>query len=766
MITIEGYINKIIFNNKENNYYILSVFLSDVYDNISSDYLTIVGTFENIKIIEEELYLFKGELKNHPKYGQQLSAITAEFVVKKDKASIISYLTSDNFPGIGQKTAETLVDTLGVNCLEDIFYNKDILYDLKGISKSRKDIIYKNIILNKNQQDIFIKLSELDISTNLINKIYSYYKNKSLDIINKNPYELIDTIKGVNFIKIDNIAEKIGIAYDNENRISYAFRYIINNHCFSSGHTFIKKNKLLFDTFNILYQSRNIYIEKEKFMDILNENIEDGKLIDINGDIFSPDIYYSENYIYQDLTNRLNLANDNINETIFHQYIKEIEKELNIEYDLTQIAAIKNAIDKNISIITGGPGTGKTTIILGIIKMFQKINHLKFSDLIDTEKKIITLCAPTGKAAKRMTETTGLLSSTIHKIIGWTTEDENINEFVSDRKIKSKLVIIDEASMIDIFLMTTLLKTIPQETKIIIVGDAYQLPSIAPGNVLTDLITSKKIPTIELNKIFRQAENSSIINLSHSIKNNIPLDILENFNDREFIITSKKDLIDVIINTYTELLKITTKEKIQILIPIYKGTYGIHNINKMIQDKFNDNEYKITYGEFEYKLEDRVMQLVNRPEDNVFNGDIGIIYDIFKEDNKTKIIVDYDDNFVTYEKQDLSQIILSYATSIHKSQGSEFDYVIIPIIDTYQFIMNKNLMYTAITRAKNKLFICGNYNEFYKAISENNIITRDSYLRKFFNNNISISNNQSCILNYENIDTIDPMIGMDNIKIR
>ena len=262
------------------------------------------------------------------------------------------------------------------------------------------------------------------------------------------------------------------------------------------------------------------------------------------------------------------------------RYIGEIEEELGIEYDIVQIAAIKNSIINNFSILTGGPGTGKTTIILAIIKVFQKLNNYCLSDLQDETKSILTLCAPTGKAAKRMAESTGLYASTIHKAIGWTVEDENMEEFVSEKRIKSELIIIDETSMIDVFLMYNLLKIIHPDAKILLVGDNDQLPSIAPGNVLNDLINAQVIPTVKLNKVFRQSEHSSIINISHSIRNNIPFDILENFDDKEFLLATKNEVLDVITTTYDSILKESKKEKIQILAPIYKGGIGINEINK------------------------------------------------------------------------------------------------------------------------------------------------------------------------------------------
>ena len=591
MQTVEGYLNKVIFHNKENNYYILSIFLNDKYDFVEGDYLSVVGTFDEIDFIEEELYMFKGQIVQHRKYGIQLSAILVEPVIEKDKEAIISYLSSSIFQGIGRKTAELIVDSMGIDALDKIYEDKESFYKLKGITKQRKDIIYSTIVSNKQTQDIILKLNEYNLSNNLILKIYNFYKHNTLKTISENPYALIKDIKGISFKTVDKIAEKNNITPNNINRIIYGFIYTISSYCFSTGNTYIKKNTLLYNTFNVLYSSRNVALDKEDILNALNHCLEVGKLIEIDTNIFLPEIYYSEYSIYCDIKKRISNSNKlEISDKLLEKYIKEVEEELEIEYDIVQIAAIKNSILNNFSILTGGPGTGKTTIILAVIKIFQKINNYSLSDLQDESKNILTLCAPTGKAAKRMTESTGFFASTIHKAIGWTTEDENMDEFVSDRKIKSELVIIDEASMIDVFLMHNLLKIIDSNSKILLVGDNDQLPSISPGNVLNDLINSKEISTVKLNKIFRQSENSSIINISHSIKNNIPFDILENFDDKEFLLATKNELLDVITTTYKSLLELNGKEKIQILAPIYKGVCGINEINKTIQELFNDNE--------------------------------------------------------------------------------------------------------------------------------------------------------------------------------
>ena len=773
MQTVEGYLNKIIFHNKENNYYILSIFLNDKYDFVEGDYLSVVGTFNDFEFIEDDLYSFKGEIVQHRKYGTQLSAIVVEPVIEKDKEAIVSYLSSSIFQGVGRKTAELIVDTLGVDALDKIYENKDSLFNIKGIPEQRKDTIYATIVANKQTQDIILKLNEYNLSNNLILKIYNFYKHNTLRIITESPYSLIKDIKGINFKTVDKIAETNEIAANDRERILYAFIYTINSFCFSTGNTYISKNTLLYNTFNILYSSRNIAVTKEDILSSYDYALDTGKLIEIEDRVFLPEIYYSEYSIYSDISKRLELEDGfDISDSLLDKYIEEVEDELEISYDIVQIAAIKNCIKNNFAILTGGPGTGKTTIILAVIKIFQKIKNYSLHDLLDESRSILTLCAPTGKAAKRMSESTGFYASTIHKAIGWSTEDENMEEFVSEKFIKSELVIIDESSMIDVFLMYNLLKIINKDAKIILVGDNDQLPSIAPGNVLNDLINSKAISTVKLNKIFRQSEHSSIINISHSIKNNIPFDILENFDDKEFISANKNEMINVISAIYDDLIKGSAKENIQILAPIYKGTSGINEINMAIQSRFNDNEEQIEYGELIYKVNDRVMQLVNRPEDNIFNGDIGYIEEIYKEGNKVKIVIDYDGNYVTYEKTELNQITLSYACSIHKAQGSEFENVIIPFIDNYNFMLNKNLTYTAITRAKKKLILCGSSNVFYKSIEPTNVVTRQTALEWFFTTDKEAEIKEleleeeikEYILNFQNINTIDPMIGMGDIK--
>lgn len=773
MQTVEGYLNKIIFHNKENNYYILSIFLNDQYDFVDGDYLSVVGTFNDFEFVEDDLYSFKGEIVQHRKYGTQLSAIVVEPVIEKDKEAIVSYLSSSIFQGVGRKTAELIVDTLGVDALDKIYEDKDSLFNIKGIPEQRKDTIYATIVANKQTQDIILKLNEYNLSNNLILKIYNFYKHNTLRTITENPYSLIKDIKGINFKTVDKIAETNEIAANDRERILYAFIYTINSFCFSTGNTYISKNTLLYNTFNILYGSRNIAVAKEDILSSYDYALDTGKLIEIEDRVFLPEIYYSEYSIYSDISKRLELEVDfDISDSLLDKYIEEVEDELEISYDIVQIAAIKNCIKNNFSILTGGPGTGKTTIILAVIKIFQKIKNYSIHDLLDESRSILTLCAPTGKAAKRMSESTGFYASTIHKAIGWSTEDENMEEFISEKFIKSELVIIDESSMIDVFLMYNLLKIINKDAKIILVGDNDQLPSIAPGNVLNDLINSKAISTVKLNKIFRQSEHSSIINISHSIKNNIPFDVLENFDDKEFISANKNEMINVISAIYDDLIKGSAKENIQILAPIYKGTSGINEINMAIQSRFNDNEEQIEYGELIYKVNDRVMQLVNRPEDNIFNGDIGYIEQIYNEGNKVKIVINYDGNYVTYEKSELNQITLSYACSIHKAQGSEFENVIIPFIDNYNFMLNKNLTYTAITRAKKKLILCGDSKVFYKSIEPTNVVTRQTSLEWFFTTdrdaeiqNIELDEEiKEYILDFQNINSIDPMIGMDNIK--
>ena len=449
MQTVEGYLNKIIFHNKENNYYILSIFLNDQYDFVEGDYLSVVGTFNDFEFIEDDLYSFKGEIVQHRKYGTQLSAIVVEPVIEKDKEAIVSYLSSSIFQGVGRKTAELIVDTLGVDALDKIYEDKETLFSIKGIPEQRKDTIYATIVANKQTQDIILKLNEYNLSNNLILKIYNFYKHNTLRTITENPYALIKDIKGINFKTVDKIAETNEIPANDQNRILYGFIFTISSYCFSTGNTYISKNNLLYNTFNTLYASRNIAVSKEDILNSYTFALDTGKLVEIEDRVFLPEIYYSEYSIYSDISRRLELEdNFEISDSLLDKYIEEVEEELEISYDIVQIAAIKNCILNNFSILTGGPGTGKTTIILAVIKIFQKIKNYSIHDLLDETRSILTLCAPTGKAAKRMSESTGFYASTIHKAIGWSTEDENMEEFVSEKYIKSELVIIDESSMI------------------------------------------------------------------------------------------------------------------------------------------------------------------------------------------------------------------------------------------------------------------------------------------------------------------------------
>ena len=443
MQTVEGYLNKIIFHNKENNYYILSIFLNDQYDFVDGDYLSVVGTFNDFEFVEDDLYSFRGEIVQHRKYGTQLSAIVVEPVIEKDKEAIVSYLSSSIFQGVGRKTAELIVESLGVDALDKIYSDKEALFKIKGIPKQRKETIYATIVANKQTQDIILKLNEYNLSNNLILKIYNFYKHNTLRTITENPYALIKDIKGVNFKTVDKIAETNQIEANDQNRILYGFIYTINSFCFSTGNTYISKNNLLYNTFNILYSSRNIAVDKQDILNAYTFALDTGKLIEIEDRVFLPEIYYSEYSIFSDINRRFEQDNNiDISDNLLDKYIDEVEEELGIEYDIVQIAAIKNCILNNFSILTGGPGTGKTTIILAVIKIFQKIKNYSIHDLLDDTRNILTLCAPTGKAAKRMSESTGFYASTIHKAIGWSTEDENMEEFVSDKSIKSELVIL------------------------------------------------------------------------------------------------------------------------------------------------------------------------------------------------------------------------------------------------------------------------------------------------------------------------------------
>ena len=710
MEEVIGKLKVVVFHNKENLYSVIKIKV----DEDDKNYLTVVGNF-NIPNNTNN-YKFYGEYNVHPRFGSQFLATSYEELLPTSKEETIKYLSSPLFKGIGKKTAEKIIEVLGDNAIEQIKENPDILDEI--VSQSQKESIVEQL-LHEDYFDEAVRTFMVNgLSMKMLLKIRSIYQDDMVKFVKENPYRLVDEVDGIGFKVADALALKLGFDYYDANRIKAALLYSANMATYetSSTYTFIDKIISIFNKVvpNIDEVSSNYFIE------LL---IKEGKLYKEEEKIYPYKQYEAEMINTKVLNKFIRRIISQIDEAEILSYISKIEKSLNIEYDDDQKASIINCLNSGISIITGGPGTGKTTIINALIKVYE---------LLYPKNKII-LAAPTGRASKRLGIVTGIKASTIHSHLKW---DLHSNTFSinKDNPLDGDLLIVDEFSMVDNILLSKLLDASSNISQIVIVGDDDQLPSVGPGNVLKDLIDTDLINVIRLNKIYRQKDVSNIIKLAHHIKNDE--DISEDFdNDVTFYETPNSD-IKIKLLDYIKLAnkKGYSNEDIQIIAPMYSGMNGIDNLNIILQEYFNPpsefkNEMKL--GSVTYREGDKILQLKNQNEDGVYNGDIGILVSVDKLDAKGyKLVVDYDDNLVEYTNGDFVNIRHAYCISVHKSQGSEYPVIIAPFSYTYQRMLAKNLIYTAITRAKKKLVLIGDYNSLVYGVNNRNYEKRYTTLKE------------------------------------
>lgn len=792
---IIGEVTRILFQNEENFYTVLKTDVLESNEDFQ-DEATVTGYLP--QIVEGDTYTFKGKVTHHPKYGMQLQVETFEKEMPQSKDGIIQYLSSDIFKGIGKKTAKQIVECLGDDALNIILQDKDVLKQVPKLSDEKIDVVYNGIVENQMIEKIMIKLNEFGFGAQLAMKIYQFYKEETLNVIEQSPFKLVMDIDGIGFSKADELARKIGIDENHPERLKAGLMYSLEQASLQNGHTYIPEQVLLQTTYELLTKHQTI--NPDLLVQALLELSEDKRVVNHEKNIYIPSLFYSESKAVQILHRLLNHGDKlkTFEKSDVLLTIGAIEEMFNVTYAPLQREALETALNHKIMILTGGPGTGKTTVINGIVNLYAELHGLSLNYDDYDDQFPIALCAPTGRASKRLSESTGLEATTIHRLIGWTRE--NKPDDVLENEIEAKLIIIDEMSMVDTWLMFQLLRAIPNDAQIIFVGDQDQLPSVGPGQVFKDLIDSKIIPQIELQEVYRQQEGSSIIELAHQIKRNEPFDITKRYNDRSFIPCSNDQVGDVIEKIVKKAVERGyDKRDIQVLAPIYKGTAGIRNLNKILQNILNPKDEKqddLVFGDVLYRKGDKVLQLVNRPEDGVFNGDIGEITDILKAheavSGKETVVVDYDDTIVNYTKQDLMELTHAYCCSIHKSQGSEFPIVIMPIVNQYYRMLQKNILYTGLTRASQSLMFIGDVNAFNNGIKrEGNarFTTFYQFLVDYFNvnqtpvekamenaqENVKTSLTSNTIkevkqeipigqLTEENMIYIDPMINMNGIS--
>ena len=719
MDTIYGVVTKINYYDEAKSFGIVKLRI-DFNDKEMAKYRNILFTntfsvlsvFDRKPIIEEE-YKFSGEFET-TSFGPQFKAKTFERLNEDSKEGIIAYLSSDNFPGVGPLTALKIYNKLGPKALDMIVNDKSVLDGL-GIRENIKQIIYENLVYNTNSKKVIVELLNLGLTMHMANVIFKTFGTSALDKIKENPYLLMYKVEGIGFIRADNIASLVGIKKDAPVRLKALINYCLVRYCASCGDTYVDEATLYSECIKFLEKDENI-LSKDDFSDYLTDLKNEGKIvIDDDNLIYVVKTYNDEYNIARIVYKLLQNNKAEFKEEKIDFVLKEVMRINKITYTDKQIEAIKKALLEPIIIITGGPGTGKSTIIKAIVDIYT--NLFKNSD---AASEAVALAAPTGRAAKRLKELTFNNASTIHKLLGYEGADRFM--YNANNKLDIKMLIVDEFSMVDADLAYRLLSSINEDCKVVIVGDADQLPSVACGNVLLDLINTKEITTVKLEHIHRQASNSSIIELAHHVnKGALPYDVATLKHDRNFIVCDDNHIIPFIIKTIANALDkgMNIVKDIQVLVPMYRGAIGIDAINHELQSHFNPNGKEYTYFGRRFREGDKVIQLVNRSEKNIMNGDIGYISSINLDDDRlVSMKITYDIGEVEYTKDELEELMLAYAISIHKSQGSEFPLVIVPFSFKYYIMLKRKLIYTAITRAKKYLIMMGNIEAMRKGIVE------------------------------------------------
>ena len=731
-----------IFHNESNMYSIVRVKIQETNIQTEEKEMIIVGYLPTLT--DDLTYRFTGVTKSHPKYGMQFQVETFEKEVPATEQGIIHYLSSDLFTGIGRKTAETIVNKLGVDALTKILNDPNALDAVPRLAKDKKIAIRKAVEENLGLDRIMIQLNTWGFGPQLGMKIYQTYREETVHLLTENPYRLIEDVEGVGFNRADELGKHLGIVGNHPDRIKAAILSILTNAALSEGHVYLEAERVLPLVKQMLEQSQQVEIPYEAISKATIDMRNEGKICGEETRMYIPSLYFSEVGIASkilQLREKNKLAQSFSSDEI-RKAIGETEERLGVQYATTQAQAIETALNSAIMILTGGPGTGKTTVIKGLVEVYAELHGLSLEPNYYAQKEQpfpIVLAAPTGRAAKRLAESTALPAMTIHRLLGFTGQEK---EEETDREIDCKLIIIDEMSMVDTWLAHQLLKSLNPEVQVVFVGDQDQLPPVGPGQVLKDLLASQQLPIVELTDVYRQAEGSTIIDIAHQIKKGIiPTTLTEKTSDRSFIKASADQVTSVVTQVVkSAIAKGQSVRDIQVLAPMYKGPAGIDALNKQIQELVNPNDgsrKEIVFGDTIYRIGDKVLQLVNQPEKNVFNGDMGEVIAIFRAketiEKQDMLIVSYDGIEVEYQRGDLTQITLAYCCSIHKSQGSEFQTVIMPVVRGYSKMLRRNLLYTGITRAKNFLILCGEPEVLAQGLEKTDDLTRLTSLKTRLN---------------------------------
>lgn len=783
MVEFTGKVNGIVFENDKDLYKILDVEIIGSLENYSRDEIKVTGNFGDIQISAS--YRFEGKLVMHEKFGLQFRATSYKQVLPHEEGSLTKYLSSDKFPGIGKKAANTIIDELGLNAL-DILKEKPAKIDTLSLTRKQKDSLLSGLNSMDSYSEIVLKLAQYGINRRIAANIYQLYHGDSLKKLQTDPYAVINDVSGFGFKSADMLGKQLEIKDDDPRRINGAIYQVLIDALSVSGDTYVPLKELLTEASKLL--------QIDKFDPIANCVLglqQDGKIV-VNDDVAAlqsiyqteVDIAHSMKYLVE---SRQDQEDEQYSEKEMNAAIKDAEKELKIKYDETQKLAIKNALNHPISILTGGPGTGKTTIINGILLALRKLAEIPASALYSEDPPFL-LAAPTGRAAKRMSEITGIGAKTIHRMLGLGIGDAGTGEL---NELNGEILIIDEMSMVDMFLFKQLLSSINQIRHIVFVGDKDQLPSVGAGNVFSDLIKSQAFPTTILKEIHRQGDDSTIISLAHAVNEGVNEGALFKKTKNYSFISCRPDLVGDAVGQIVELAlkRGFAKDDIQVLGAMYHGNGGVDNLNDIIQEIMNPPKAKSKSLEAHnetFRIGDRILQLQNNPEKDIYNGQIGKISSIDEENSKECMVAKFDDREVTFGRKDLNDLTRAYAITIHKSQGSEFPLVVLNLTMQNYVMLKRNLLYTAITRAEKNLVLVGDPRAFeaaFKTPGNDRKTGLASKLRKQLGIMVKPENVQepeskpkektkpkqpeNYILTPEKIYSgeIDPMIGMEDIHL-
>ena len=784
-----GKVNGIVFENSKDLYKILDVEIIGTLSDYSRPDIKVTGNFGDIQI--NSSYRFEGKLVMHEKFGLQFRANNYKQVLPHEEGSLTKYLSSNKFPGIGKKAATTIIDELGLNAL-DVLKESPAKIDKLSLTRKQKDSLLAGLNAMDSYSEVILKLAKHGINKPIAARVYQLYHGEALAKLEKDPYAAVNDISGFAFKTADMMGSQLDIASDDPRRIKGAVYQVLLDALNGEGDTYVGLAELLTEASKLLQIN-----QFDPIASCINSLQEAGKVIVDGENAALQNIYQTEVDIARLMKNLVEKKEDKKREQYddkkVEQAIKDAEKELKIHYDDTQKLAIKNAVNQPISILTGGPGTGKTTIINGILLVLRKLAEIPSSALYSEDPPFL-LAAPTGRAAKRMGEITGISAKTIHRMLGLGIGDTNTQDL---NELNGEILIVDEMSMVDMFLFKQLLASIHDTRHIVFVGDKDQLPSVGAGNVFSDLIKSQAFPTTILKQIHRQGDDSTIITLAHDVNEGKDQQALFKKTNNYSFISCRPELVGDAVGQIVKLAlkRGFAKDDIQVLSAMYLGNGGVTNLNNVIQAILNPSQPKSKVLEAHnevFRIGDRILQLQNNPEKDIYNGQIGKIISIDEDDAKECMIADFDGREVAFSRKDLNDLTRAYAITIHKSQGSEFPLVILNLTMQNFVMLKRNLLYTAITRAEKNLVLVGDPRAFVaafktpgndrktglaakicqqlgitKSLDKSDQSKQHEKAQEMENETDKAEVAEDFVLTSEKIYSgeIDPMIGMENIKL-